>query len=138
MAKQALLDAVVYISGNDLSDYLSQVEFEYTYAEGDVTTYGSGGAKEVIGGLEEGSVTLGFKQDYAGGALDSIMSGLVSRTPVTMTVKPNNATISTSNPLYTMSVLVNSWQPIAGSVGDVAQTSRTYTKSGAIARTTTG
>lgn len=136
MAKQVLLDAQVSIGGTDLTNYVSKVEFEYSYAEQDVTTYGSGGAKEVIGGLEEGSVSLTFKNDYAAAALDSIMAGLVSRTPQTFTVRPNSAVVSSSNPQYSGSILVNSWQPIAGSVGDVAGTDRQYTKSGVFVRAT--
>lgn len=138
MAKTTMLDAVLYIDGNDLTNYTAGVTLEYQYAEGDVTTYGSGGAKEVIGGLEEGSVQVEFRVDYAGGALDSIMAGLVSRTPVAFSVKPAAAAISSSNPLYYGSILVNSWTPISGNVGDVASASRTYTKSGVILRTTTG
>lgn len=138
MAKQTMLDAILYIAGNNLASSTAGVTLEYSYAEGDVTTYGSGGAKEVIGGLEEGSVQIEFKNDYAAAALDSVMAGLVSRTPVAFSVKPNNAAISSSNPLYYGSILVNSWQPISGNVGDVASTSRTYTKSGIINRTTTG
>lgn len=136
MPKQVLLDAVVHIGGQDLTGYVSQVELEYSYAEQETTTYGSGGAKEVIGGLEEGSVTFTFRNDYAAGALDEIMSSLVSRTPQTFSVRPNSGVVSTSNPQYSGKILVNSWQPIAGNVGDVAGTSRTYTKSGVIVRAT--
>lgn len=130
MPKQVLLDAVVEIAGQDLTNYVSQVELEYSYAEVDATTYGSGGAEELIGGLESGSVTFTFRNDYAPGALDEIMRGLVSRTPQTFAIRPNAGNVSTANPQYSGKILVNSWQPIAGNVGDLAGTSRTYRKSG--------
>ena len=131
MARQASIEAVVYISGNDVSDWVTKIEDDEMYAEVETTTYGDGGAKTVVGGLFEGTIALDFKNDYAGGAIDSIMRSLISRTPVSMSYKPFNATVSSANLLHSGSILLNSWQPISGNVGEVPTVSKSYSKSGA-------
>lgn len=134
--KEVWRAAAYFVGAVDLTGQTSRLHFEASVEEKECTTFGSGGAKEVVGGLEEGNVTFTFKNDYAAGALDDIMAGLVSRTPQTFAVRPNAANVSTSNPQYSGSILVNSWQPISGNVGDLPQVSRTYTKSGPIVRAT--
>lgn len=138
MAKRAFLDPVIYIAGNELTDWVSKLEFEYMYEQQPTTTFGDGGAETVVGGLETGSIGLDFKIDYAPAALNDVMESLVSRTPVTCTFKPEDAAVSSANKLYTVSILVNSWQPVAGNVGEVQTISRQYTKSGTFTVTTTG
>lgn len=138
MARSALLDAVVYIGGNDVSDWVSKLEDDQEYVEQETTTYGDDGNKTVVGGISQGSISLDFKNDYAVAAIDSIMESLVSRTPVAMSYKKANAAVSSVNKLHSGSILLNSWQPISGNVGDVPSVSKSYTKSGAWVTTTTG
>lgn len=138
MARQASLEAVVYIEGQNVSDWLAKVEDDDMYAEQETTTYGDGGAKTVVGGLFEGTIGLDFKNDYAPEAINSIMSSLVSRTPVNMSYKPFNAAVSSANLLHSGKILLNSWQPISGTVGEIPTVSKTYTKSGLWTTTTTG
>ena len=138
MAREVILDAVVYISGNDVSQWCKKIEEDTSYAEQDTTTFGDGGSKTVVGGLDEGSIALDFINDYTASSLNDIMSGLRSRTPVTMSYKRADAVVSSANKLHTGSILLNSWQDISGNVGELPNISRTYTKSGAWATTTTG
>lgn len=138
MARSALIDAVVYVDGNDISAWVSKIEDDFEYAEQETTTYGDEGNKTVVGGIRSGSIALEMKNDYGAGALDSIMQSLVSRTPVAMSYKPINAVVSSVNKLHSGSILLNSWQPISGNVGDVPTVSKTYTQSGAWVTTTTG
>jgi hypothetical protein len=44
--------------------------------------------------------------------------------------------VGTSNPKYTGSVLIKSWNPIEGSVGDEASVGVSYPTSGAVTRAT--
>lgn len=136
MAKQVLLACYVEINGVDRSSSVSKVELDDQFEEKETTTYGSGGAKEVIAGLESGSVGLTFKNDYAASALDSAMWALRG-TLVTLKVRPSSsAIVSTANPQYGGSILINNWKPISGSVGDVAEVDVTYPMSGAMTRVT--
>ncbi len=135
MAKQVLLDATVFINSVDRTDDIAKVEFDDQFEEKETTTYGSGGAKEVIAGLESGSVGLTFKNNYSAGALDSAMWAL-RRQVVPITFRPNAAVVSSSNPQYSCDILINSWKPISGSVGDVAEVDVTFPMSGPMSRTT--
>jgi hypothetical protein len=136
MAKMVLLEPYVEINSVDRSSSVSKMEWDDQFEEKETTTYGSGGAKEVLGGLESGSVAITFKNDYAAGALDSAMWAL-RRSLVTIKARPVAASIvSSANPQYSCSILINSWKPIAGSVGDVAEVDVTYPMSGAMTRAT--
>lgn len=135
MAKMVLLASYVALNANNLSSYCNKVELTTEVEDKDITTYGSLGWKEVLGGLKSGELGLEFKQDVAASAIDSIMWPLLG-TVVTFEVRLDNAVVGTSNPKYTGSVLINGWNPIEGSVGDEASVGVEYPTSGAITRAT--
>lgn len=135
MAKKVLLDVVLHINGQDLTEYASKVELEDEFEDKETTTYGSGGAKEVLGGLESGTVGITFKNDYASGALDEIMWAL-RRQVVSWTARSGSEAVSADNPQYGGELLVNSWSPIKGNVGDVAEVDVSFPLSGPMARAT--
>lgn len=135
MPKKVLLDAQLNISGNDVTQWTAKVELDDKFEEKDTTTFASGKAKELLGGLESGEVGITFKNDFAAAALDSIMWAL-RRTVVTWTARADAAAVTTSNPQYSGSVLINEWTPISGSVGDVAEVDVTFPLSGPMARVT--
>lgn len=135
MAKMVLLASYCLINASDLSSYAAKIELSIDVEDKDVTTYGSSGWKEVLGGLKSGTLSLTFKQDVANAALDSIIWPLLG-TVVTFEVRLVNTARTTSNPAYTGSVLIKSWNPIGGSVGDAAEVSVTFPTSGAVARQT--
>ncbi|MCZ4099843.1 phage tail tube protein [Streptomyces sp. H39-C1] len=133
MPKMVLLAEFISIGGNDLSTYATKAEVAVEVEEKDVTTYGSLGWKEVLGGLKSGNIGLEFKQDFAATKLDSIMWPLLG-TVVAFEARADQAVVGASNPKYTGSVLIKSWNPIQGKVGDEASTSVTYPTSGAVTR----
>lgn len=135
MAKQVLTGSFVSINSNDLSNYAMKIELTVEVEDQDATTYGSSGAKEVLGGLKSGQLAVGFKQDVAASALDSIMWPLLG-TVVPFEVRLSNAAVGPSNPKYTGNVLIKEWKPIGGNVGDIAEVDVTYPTSGAITRAT--
>lgn len=137
MAKKVLLNCYTELSGTDVTSYVAKVELEDTYEEKETTNFGSGGAKEVLGGLESGTLGLTFRNDFSGGSLDSIMWTMRSRTPVTFKVRAEkDSIVSSANPQYSGSVLVNGWK-FGGSVGDVAEVDISYPLSGTVTRSTT-
>lgn len=135
MPKKVLLDAQLAIAGNDLTDWCAKIELNDEFEDKETTTYGSGGAKEYLGGLESGEVSITFKQDYDDNALDDIMWAL-RRQVVTFTTRADEDAVSASNPQYSGSILINKWTPIAGSVGDVAEVDVSFPLSGALVRAT--
>jgi hypothetical protein len=136
MAKMVLLAEFVSINGTDLSSYCKKAELTTKVEEKEVTTYGSLGWKELLGGLKSGELALDFFQDVAASALDSIMWPLLG-TVVPFEVRLSNAVVGTSNPKWTGSILINGWNPIQGSVGDEASVGVSYPTSGVVTRGTT-
>lgn len=135
MAKTVLTIEYVNINGTDISSYIKKGEATFSVEPQDVTTYGSAGWKEELGGLKSGELALSYLNDVAAAALDSIMWALLG-TVVTFEVRVANTGRSTSNPAYTGSVLVKEWKPIGGGVGDVNSADVTYPTTGAVLRQT--
>lgn len=137
MSKLVFTDCFVTVNAVDLKSYTSKVELSAEIEEQDVTTFASGGWKEVIGGLAEGSISFSFKNDFAAAQLDSIMWPLfIARSVVPFELRPTSAAVGTSNPKYTGNLLVNKWDPISGDVGDVAEVDVEYPVSGVVVRST--
>lgn len=135
MAAFVLTDAYIALNGSDRSAYIKQVALNVETAEQDVTDFADAGWTVPIAGLKSGSLALTFNQDVAASQIDSIMWPLLGTT-VSFEVRATNAAVGASNPKYTGSILVTSWNPITGSVGDVAEVSVTYPISGAVTRAT--
>lgn len=135
MAFMVLTTEYVALNATDLSDYAVKAELSVEVDEKDVTTYGSAGWKEVIGGLKSGTLAIEFKQDFAAAALDSILWPLFG-TVTTFEVRPTSAAVGTSNPKWTGSVLVKELKPISGGVGDEASQSVSFPTSGTVTRAT--
>lgn len=135
MAKMVLLAEYLSIASNDLSTYTAKAELAVEVEEKDVTTYGSAGWKEILGGIKSGTINIEFKQDFAATKLDSIMWPLLG-TVVAFEVRADQAVVGTSNPKYTGSILIKEWNPVSGSVGDEATVGVTFPTSGAVTRAT--
>lgn len=135
MPKQVITSRFVSIGTADISNALSGASLEITVDEVDKTSLSSGGFREVAAGLRSGTITLNFMQDYAAGAIDSLLFPLVG-TEATVTIRSSSATVSASNPSYTANALITGYAPISGAVGDLATFDVTFPTSGAITRAT--
>jgi hypothetical protein len=135
MAKFVLTAAYVALNSTDLSAYGASAQLQIEAESKDTTTFGSSGWHEELSGIKSGSLALMFKQDVADNALDEIMFALLG-TVVTFEVRATQSAVGTSNPKYTGSVNIRQWNPISGSVGDVAEVSVTYPTTGAVSRAT--
>lgn len=135
MAAFAFVDGYVAINGVDRSSTIRSVAAHVEAAELNTTDMASSGWMKVIAGLKSGNVQLGFVQDMAASAIDSVMWPLFA-TVVTFEVRASNAAVGTSNPKYTGSFLVKEWTPLNGNVGDLAVVAVTFPTSGVITRAT--
>lgn len=134
MAKKILLAAHCTIDSDDYSAYLDSIELELESEAKDVTTYGSAGWKEFLGGLKSGSLKLKWKQEFTA-TVDGAMFALLG-TVVTFSIRADQAAVGATNPSYSGSILVQAWNPLTGSVGDDATVSTSFPTSGAVARAT--
>ena len=127
---------VLTVNAVDLSNLVSSVTINRSFDELEVTAMGDSGHK-FVKGLEASSITIDFFNDEATSkTLQTLNSPSVFGNSVTVTLKQTSAATSASNPLYTMSCLVNNTTPINGAVGDLSTQSVTWNVNGTILITT--
>ena len=127
---------VLTVNAVDLSTLVSSVTINRSFDELEVTAMGDSGHK-FVKGLEASTITVDFFNDEATAkTLQTLNSSSVWGNSVTVTAKQTSAITSPTNPLYTMSCLVNNTTPINGAVGDISTQSVTWTVNGTIAITT--
>jgi hypothetical protein len=125
---------VLTVNAVDLSSLVSSVTINRSFEELPITAMGDSGVKAVKG-LETSSISIEFYNDEATSKTLQTLNSLWG-TSTTVTVKQTSAITSASNPLYTMSCLVNNTTPINGAVGDLSTQSVTWNVNGTIAITT--
>lgn len=130
MAKFVLTNPEIEINSVSLADHVASVTVSESYAEVATTAFGDTAVTRVAG-LGDHSVSLDFHEDFAASEVHATIYPLLSGT-TTLVVKPVNETTSSTNPSYTMTVLVTEWPLLNGSVGDLATASVTWPVSGSI------
>ena len=125
---------VLTVNAVDLSNHVTSCTINRSFDELEVTAMGDSGHK-FVKGLEASSITIDFLNDTA---TSNVLQTLQSAwgTNVTVTAKQTSAVTSATNPLYTMTCLVNNTTDINGAVGDLSTQSLTLNVSGTIAITT--
>jgi hypothetical protein len=125
---------VLTVNSVDLSNHVTSCTINRAFDELEVTAMGDSGHK-FVKGLEASSITIDFLNDTA---TSNVLQTLQAAwgTNVTVTAKQTSAATSATNPLYTMTCLVNNTTDINGAVGDLSTQSLTLNVSGTIAVTT--
>ena len=136
MAKYVIQGTSVTFNGSDISGSVARAELVINAAEVDTTDFGSNGWTEVVGGLKSGSVSLDFHNDFGVGGVSSLMQDLVGTIGTVTVIAANGTAASATTPSYTAEVLINSFTPIAGAVGDLATFSVTFPTSGEVSYAT--
>lgn len=135
MAVFVLTDADVTVNSVDLSDYVVSLTLNYEKEQVEVTAMGST-ARSYTGGLQANSLDITFNQDFAATKVAATLDALVGTT-TNVVVKPTSSAVGSTNPSYTITgAYLASTQPVAGSVGDLAQMSVTFT-GGSLAKVAT-
>ena len=125
---------VVTVNAVDLSNHVTAVTLNRNFDELEVTAMGDTGHK-FVKGLEASSVTIDFLNDTASANVLATLQAAWG-TSVTVTLKQTSAATSATNPLYTMTCLVNGTTDINGAVGDLGTQSVTFNVNGAVVITT--
>ena len=125
---------VLTVNAVDLSDHVTAVTINRAFDELEVTAMGDSGHK-FVKGLEASSITIDFLNDTASAETLQTLQA-VWGTNTTVTVKQTSAATSATNPLYTMTCLINGTTDVNGSVADLSMQSVTFNVSGTIAVTT--
>ena len=125
---------VLTVNAVDLSNHVTSVTLNRSFDELEVTAMGDSGHK-FVKGLEASSVTIDFLNDTA---TSNVLQTLQAQwgNNATVTLKQTSAATSATNPLYTMTCLINNTTPVNGAVGDLSTQSVTWNVSGTIVVTT--
>jgi hypothetical protein len=132
MPRIVLTNASVTFASTDISSYVSSITLSTSLDVVDTTSFGNT-ARTRVAGLADNQVTIEFFQDFASGALESIVYPTIG-TSAAMIVKPVAGTTTATNPQYAFNALVSEWQPLSGAVGELATASVTWPISGAITK----
>lgn len=123
---------ILTVNAVDLSSLVSSVTINRSFDELEVSSLGDSGHR-FVKGLEASSITIDFFNDpESSKTLQTLNSSSVWGNNVTVTFKQKDAVISATNPLYTMTCLVNNTTPVNGAVGDLSTQSVTWNVSGTI------
>jgi hypothetical protein len=125
---------VLTVATVDLSDHVTAVTINRSFDELEVTAMGDSGHK-FVKGLEASSITIDFLNDTATAEVLPTLQAAWG-TSVVVTVKQTSAAVSASNPLYTMTCLVNNTTDVNGDVASLSTQSLTWNVNGTIAITT--
>ena len=129
----------VKINSVDLSDHVTAVTINRVFDELEVTAMGDSSHK-FVKGLESSTVTIDFLNDTA---TTNVLATLQAAWGTTVTAlfvqtKGSPTVVSATNPLYTVSLLVNNTTDINGAVGDIGTQSITFTCNSTVAVATSG
>ena len=129
---------VVSLNSVALSDHVTSATINRAFDELEVTAMGDT-AHKFVKGLEASTITLDFLNDDLASGAGSVRATLQAAwgTTVPLTLKQTSAVVSTTNPLYSTTVLVNNTQDINGAVADESMQSLTFTCNSPIVITTT-
>ncbi len=127
----------VKVNSVDLSDHVTSVTLNRTFDELEVTAMGDSGHK-FVKGLEASSVTIDFLNDTASASVLATLQAAWGTNVTVVLLQEKGTAVSATNPLYTMTALVNNTTDINGAVGDLGTQSVTWNVSGTVAVATTG
>jgi len=127
----------VKVNSVDLSDHVTSVTLNRAFDELEVTAMGDSGHK-FVKGLEASSVTIDFLNDTAASNVLATLQAAWGTNVTVVLLQTKGTAVSATNPLYTMTCLINNTTDINGAVGDLSTQSLTFNVSGTIAVATTG
>lgn len=137
MAKFVLKDAEIVINAIDLSAWVNAATLDVNPDLPEANTMGTFFKVRLVG-LSDATLSVTFTQNFDSGAVDATLWPLVNQdAPFTVTAMANLTDgIGVTNPRYSMSAVLGTYQPIQGTIGDTALVNATFPSSGALTRAT--
>ncbi len=127
----------VKVNSVDLSDHVTSVTLNRSFNELSVTAMGDTGEK-FVKGLETSSVAISFLNDTASANVLATLQAAWGTSVTVVLLQEKGTAVSATNPLYTMTCLINNTTDINGGVGDLGTQDVTWTVNGAVTVATTG
>ena len=127
----------VKIATVDISDHVSSATLTQNFDELEITALGDLSHK-FAKGLEASTLTLDFFNDFAASQITTLLQTNYGTTVTAVLIPVKGTAVSATNPLYTVSILINNLTPINGDVASINNSSITFTCNSTVAYATTG
>jgi len=137
MAVQLQSTVGVKINSVDISDHVSSATLSQIFDELEITSLGDS-AHRFVKGLEASTLSLDFFNDFAASQITPTLQAAYGTTVTAVLIPVKGTAVSASNPLYTVSILVNNLTPIAGDVASINASSISFTCNSTVVQTTSG
>ena len=127
----------VKINSVDISDHVSSATLTQNFDELEITSLGDT-AHKFVKGLEASTLSLDFFNDFAASQITPLLQAAYGTTVTAVLIPVKGTAVSASNPLYTVSILINNLTPISGDVASINASSISFTCNSTVVQTTTG
>ena len=127
----------VKIADTDISDHVSSATLSQIFDELEITALGDNSHK-FTKGLEASTLTLDFFNDFAASQITTLLQTNYGTTVTAKLIPVKGTSVSATNPLYTVSILINNLTPISGDVASINNSSITFTCNSTVANATSG
>ena len=126
----------------DLSAYVTSISLTQTFDEVETTAMStsSSASHTFAKGLEASTLAVDFLNDWAASQVQATLQAAYGTTVTAVIIPVKGTAVSATNPLYTVSILINNLTPVGspGTPGDYARSSMTFTCNSSVAYATTG
>jgi len=127
----------VKIATVDISDHVSSATLTQNFDELEITSLGDL-SHRYTKGLEASTLSLDFFNDFAASQISTLLQTNYGTTVTAVLIPEKGTAVSATNPLYTVSILINNVTPISGDVASLNQSSISFTCNSTVAYATTG
>ena len=134
MATEVYKNAFLQIGTTNLSAHIASLSLTYEAESLDETAMGDD-SRVRKGGLKNWGVDVTFNQDFASGAVDATLFGIVGCQSC-IEVRPKNVCSTVINPRYQSTAMLQSYPPMSGNVGDLLQAAVRFEPAGDLSRNT--
>lgn len=125
-------NAKVEVNGVDLSAHVESVALNYKSEMLDETAMGDD-TRIRKGGLKDWSIELNMHQDFAAAAVDATLFSIVGTTAC-IEVRPQNICSTATNPTYSGIGVLETYNPLGGSVGSLLDAPATFMSASTLSR----
>jgi hypothetical protein len=134
MATLVYTNAFIQINSVDMSSHAESVGLNYASEMQDETAMGDS-TRTRKGGLKDWSIDVNWHQNFAVGAVDATLFALVGTT-VCVEMRPQNICSTAINPIFSGIGVIESYNPMGGSVGALLDAPTTIQSAGSLSRAT--
>ena len=121
-----------------MSEYVTSITLTQTFDEVETTSMGSS-AHTFSKGLESSTLQVDFLNDWAASKVQATLQAAYGTSVTAVVIPVKGTAVGATNPLYTVSILVNNLTPVGtGGPEDFARSSMTFTCTSTVAYATTG